>query len=242
VLLAEADWPQIEVLRERIGRAQADSLQVAAQAFCGLFTEQFSSVVLARMFVVVPLASLPAGEKAFARELVHGDERLTDSTPVLSLLGTRGSEAEWNDRSASRAHLAIPLLDSSFVQDAPMIAKLLADLEVDLKNLDDGRLVVTRRMLGGRNASFFVADAPEAVDAKGRAIIPAQDFVRRHSVRTVFGMGGAYVDGMMVITIIFSQEALPRLTVDRFPSLISNFKMTTAQLAANKTIYAQRSA
>lgn len=235
--LAEADWPDIEQLRAQIGQLNGESLQSASQEFCGLIRAVFDSVVLARLFIVVPFARLPEADQAFARLLVRGDDRLKENTPVLSLLGTCGAEEAWNDRARSQAHLAIPLLGSSFVQDAPMIAKLLSDLEVDLKSLDDGRPIATRVMLGGRNASFYVSDAPAAVDSRGRAIIPAQEFVRRLGIRTVFGMGGSYVDGTMVIAILFSQETLPRLTIDRFPSLISNFKMTTAKLAENGKFY-----
>jgi hypothetical protein len=238
VLLAEADWPDIERLRAQIGQLDGESLQSASHQFCGLIKATFDSVVLARLFIVVPFARLPDADQAFARLLVRDDDRLTARTRVLSLLATRGTEDAWNDRARSQAHLAIPLLGSSFVQDAPMIAKLLSDLEVDLRSLDDGRPIATRMMLGGRNASFYVSDAPAAVDSRGRAIIPAQDFVRHHGIRTVFGMGGSYVDGTMVIAIMFSQEALTRLTIDRFPSLISNFKMTTAKLAEKGKIYA----
>jgi hypothetical protein len=156
---------------------------------------------------------------------------------VLSLLGTRGREASWNDRAASRGHLAIPLIDRSFVQGAPMIAKLLADLEIDLKKLDDGAPIATRHMLGGRNGTFYVPDAQSAKDDHGRNIIASREFVQAQQVRTVFGMGGAYLDGRLIVAIIFTSELLYRAVVDRYPSLISTFKAVTAQVQTDGLVF-----
>jgi hypothetical protein len=240
VLIADTTWADIETLRGRISEISAvgtpRSLLMAAEELADLFNA-YSSIVLARVFLVLPFESMPARERASAEAFVDNDPRLVARTPVLSLLATRGRKPEWNDRERSRGHRAIPLLDQAFVQGAPMIARLLADLEVNLKALDDGRPIVTRRMLGGRNGAFYVDDAQSARDALGRPIIPAQDFVAEHAIRTVFGMGGAYVHGQLVVAIMFCTELLDRLVVDRFPSLISNFKMATAPLIESQSIY-----
>lgn len=118
-----------------------------------------------------------------------------------------------------------------------MIAKLLADIDVDLAALDDGRPIATRRLLGGKNGMFYVPDAPTAMDSRGRNIIPDRNFVTKYDIHTVFGMGGAYLDGTLVISIIFATEKLDRLLVDRFPSLIANFKMATAKLIDQRRIF-----
>jgi hypothetical protein len=72
-----------------------------------------------------------------------------------------------------------------------MIARLLSDFGVGFSG---GKTLDTRRLLGGRNIAFFVPDAAKSTDQGGRQIIPAKEFVLKHGVRTVFGMGGAYVD------------------------------------------------
>jgi hypothetical protein len=238
MLLKDASWSDIERLRTAIGGLSGDSLEAAADMFAALFTDTFESVVLSRVFVVMPFAELPTVEQRIASAFVQDDARLTTATPVLCLLGTRGKERAWNDRKASVGHRVIPLLDRAFVTEAPMLAKLLADLEVDLDVLDDGGAIFTRRMLGARNGTFYVPDAPHARDERGRAIIPAQDFLARYGVQTVFGMGGAYLHGALVVSILFSSETLDRLTVDRFPSLISNFKMATATLMDTRRVFA----
>ncbi len=212
-------------------------MRVAAQGFVDDLSASFSSIVLARLFLVVPFGSLPPEDRAFASALVKDSALLSASTRVLSLLGTAGREHEWNDRLRSRGHLAVPLLSQELVQGIPMLARLLAELEVDFAALDDGRAIASTRMLGGQNAKFFVGDASTARNARGDYVIPARDFVTKHSVRTVFGMGGAYVDGTLAVAVVFSSETIDPLVVARFPSLISNFKMATAKSFAAGHLY-----
>jgi hypothetical protein len=238
VLIADTTWPEIERLRSNVAGETPATLLAAAQQFSGLFLDTFSSIVLARVFLVLPYARLPAGEREFAKAFVSDDARLVETTPVLSLLATRGRQPEWNDRERSQGHRAIPLLDHAFVRSAPMIAKLLADLEIELPGVDEVGFVASRRMLGGLNGTFYVQNAQTTLDSLGRAVIPAQDFVTKHQIRTVFGMGGAYLRGELALAILFTTEELDRLVVDRFPSLISNFKMATARLVDAGHIYA----
>jgi hypothetical protein len=239
MLIAEASWGEINALRDRLMAHKASSLEGAAQGFAEDLARTFPTVVLARVFVTRPLDRLPPDERACAATAAAGDAALRPHTRILSLLGTAGVEPSWRDRRLSTGHRAIPLLNRRFVQNAPMIAKLLADLEVDLAGLDDGSPIVTRRMLGGLNNMFFVHDA-QAAERDGRHVIAAQDFVKLRGVRTVFGMGGAYVDGTLVIAITFTTELIDRAAVDRFPSLIGNFKMATASLLAADRIYEPR--
>jgi hypothetical protein len=154
------------------------------------------------------------------------------------LLGTSGREPAWNDRTQSRGHRVIPLIDRAFVSGAPMLAKLLADLEIDLRPLDAGQPIDVRRMLGSQNGMFYVPDAKTATDG-ARMIIAERDFVSRYDVHTVFGMGGAYNEAVLAIAIVFTTESIERLVADRYPSLISNFKMATASLVARGELFAR---
>jgi hypothetical protein len=237
VQFAETGWAVVDALRSGVMSRQSATVLQAAQTFVEDFARSLSSVVLARMFLVLPLENLPPAERELATSRAHQDARIGPKTRVLSLLGTYGQDPKWRDRLRSGGHLAVPLLDRAHVQSIPMIAKLLADLEVDLAALEEGRAIASRLMVGGRNGRFLVADAQTAVDEQGRFIIPARDFVTGFNVRTVFGMGGAYVDGTLAVAVIFTNEVIDTLVVDRFPSLISNFKMSTAALLANGHVY-----
>jgi hypothetical protein len=233
-------WADIDALRARIRDQSPASLEEAAQGFADALATSSTTAVLARVFVVLPFAKLSPDDRAFAAKLVANDPALGEETPVLTLLGTAGREPAWCDRVRSSGHRAIPLLGAAFVEAIPMIARLLVDLDVSLLKLDDGKALDTRRLLGGKNGAFYVADARVSEDERGRRIIPGKEFVATYGVRTVFGMGGAYFDGTLAIAIVFTSESIDRLVVDRFPSLISNFKMATATLQTLGQIYRSR--
>jgi hypothetical protein len=120
-----------------------------------------------------------------------------------------------------------------------MLARLLLDFDVDLDGLDGTRAISSRRMLGTSNQRFYVPSAKLAVDSEGRSIIPAREFVSQFGVETVFGIGRRYVDGTLVATLVFSSENMDELTVDRFPSTISNFKIATNALLLGRKLYAR---
>jgi hypothetical protein len=240
--LALAKWDHINAFRDRVTNEIPGEtwLTGAAQRFASLFAGTFPSIVLARVFVVVPFEDLPAPEAEFAAQLAERlgpRELLGPKTPVLSLLGSQGTEVAWCERTRSAGHLAIPLLSKATVEGTPMIAQLLAALKVDLARLDDGRPIHSRTMLGSTNQRFYVHSAKSARDTRGNLMIPAQDFVARYNVETVFCMAGSYVDGTLTATILFTTESLDSLTVDRFPSIISNFKMVTTDLILKRRIY-----
>ena len=238
MLLATSTLQDVDGVRSTVHGTAWGSVEQAAQATAEAFVQQFPSIVLARLFALVPFASLPADEQAFARALVKSDARLGPRTLVLTLLGTAGAEPSWNARQASVGHRAIPLLDQGFIEEIPMIAALLHELEVDVTRVDNAAIAM-RRLLGGKNGRFYVADAAAARDGRGRHIIAGRDFVERHQVKTVFGMGGAYVDGTIVVAIAFSSESVPVQVVDLFPSIIGNFKMATMGMAAKGHWFAQ---
>lgn len=240
--LCTATWPEIESFRETLATAVtgAPDLAAASQAFAQAFVTRFSSVVLARVFVVTPLRALPPAEQTVARATAVAAGHVAPlpiTVPVLALLGTAGTQPAWADRTRSAGHRAIPLVDAKFVEGAPMIAELLSALKVDLSAFgrDAGNLL--RPMAGGLNQRFFVPDAPETTDARGRKIIGAQDFVHAHGVRSVFGMGGTYVDGTVVAAILFTTELLTTSVVDRYPSLIGTFKLATGSLVAGGALF-----
>jgi len=235
--LNDATWPDVERLRGAVGAKDPSSVEAAAEAFVSAFSTAFSDVALIRLFIVLPVARVPEREGAFAARFAAADPRFGPATRVLTLLGSRGREPAWNERRLSRGHLCIPLIDRKFVEAAPMIAKLLSDIDVDLAAFDDGRPIATRKLLGGKNGMFYVPDAATAIDATGRYVIADRAFVERYAIRTVFGMGGAYADGTLVTSVVFSTAKIPQLIADRFPSLISNFKMATATLIEERRIF-----
>ncbi len=225
-----------ETLRERV--QDQTCLEDAAQTFVRqLHDELAGAAALVRMYVTLPAGKLPPAERTFA-EAVPGASGLTDETRVLTLLGTYGLLPSWCDRQLSQGHQAIPLVDATFVDGLPMIARLLAELGVDLGGLNDrDGAIFARKLIGGYIGVFHVADAASAVDARGRHIIPAADFVREHGIRTVFGMGTAFLDGSVAACIVFAREEVTRPQAERFGGLISNFRLVTRGLLRDGALF-----
>src|SRR5262245_45797725 len=179
---------------------QATSLEEAAQALAKALYVQFAeSAILARVYLTVPFATLPPPTQAFVQALPGAAAALTGTTPVLSLVGTQGQKADWNDRRKSKQHGAIPLIPAEFVDGIPMIARLLRELGVPLDWIDthDARRLVTT--IGSTVGLFHVEDAVRAVDEWGRKVISAVDFVFAYDVKSVFGAGGAYSCGQLLV-------------------------------------------
>ncbi len=90
----------------------------------------------------------------------------------------------------------------------------------------------------GRSAGlFFVEDATEATDHRGRKIITAQHFVETYRVKAVFGIGGAYVGGQIVVLVVFCRDDIPRDAAESFLALTALFKTKTAKLVGEGQIF-----
>ena len=240
--LAHVTDQQLTVLRDGLRERVQDgaTLQEAAQSFVHrLYDELSGGAALVRMYVTLPAAKLPPTERAFAEIVARSapdSVALDDDTRVLTLLGTYGMEPAWCDRRQSRGHQAIPLLDASFIDGLPMVARLLAELGIDLGGLHDDA-IFARKLIGGYIGVFHVDDAATAVDGQGRHIIPAADFVRERGVRTVFGMGTAFLDGSVAVCIVFAREKVSRTEAERFGGLMSNFRLVTRGLIRDGALF-----
>ena len=220
----------------------ATSLEKAAQALAtALHTHLSESTVLTRVFVTADLAHLPDDNRRFVQALADRSgaaDQLQDSTPVLSLVGTYGSEPQWNDRRRSEGHAGIPLISAAFVDDIPMISYLLQALGLPLDWMERGGSNVVQRTIGQSAGLFFVENAALATDEQGRKVIPAQDFVIDHGVGSVFGISGAYSGDEILVVIAFCTEEFPKAVAERFLPLISLFKSGTAALVSDGRIFA----
>jgi hypothetical protein len=230
--LSAASTIDVSTFSARLGEAVAacDSLEAAAQTTANrLFDVYTDSLVLVRVYATVPYGALASDSRAFI-EKRHGSTSLDADTPVLHLLGTRGELPEWNDRRLSQGHMAIPLVSAAFVQSMPMVAGLLTDLGINLSWFDLHRKNFIGTMTGGTNL-FFVPEAASTHDAQGRHVISDQDFVTKHGVQTVFGVGGRHWGNTMIAVLFFTRERLYKPTAYNFSSVVQQFiKHTTSCL------------
>ena len=216
-------------------------LEQAAQKWTDLMYQEFSdSIVLSRVFATIPFGELPDFNQKFVTTLASSKNittLLNDDLPVLSLLGSRGRKAAWNDRRSSQGHIGIPLASADFIESIPMVSRLLKELGVDFAWLKEFDTDIVKEKIGTISGLFYVPDAPTSVDAKGRKIIAAQDFVQSNSVKTVFGMGGGYLRGTIIVMIVFTDEVLEERDIERFMGLVNYFKSPTQAFVREKKIF-----
>ncbi len=220
------------------------SLEEAAQRCVKLIYDQFrESVVLARLYGVLPFSQLPLEARRFAASVAASrgaNESVHSDTRVLALLGTHGELSAWNERRASRGHLAIPLISSSFVEEIPMVSRMLKELGLPIDWITGATKAITTDMFGRLGGFFYVEDAATAVDQQARKIIPAQDFVSKHGIKTVFGTAGVYVRSRMFVTlIVFCRESLDRAAMKHsFMPLGNMFTNATSEIVHRGKLFA----
>lgn len=220
---------------------QSKHLEEAAQEWVSTVHTTFEdAVVLARVFVTVPFSELPASSKEFVQQLVESKaaaSELKPTTPVLSLVGSHGRETQWNDRRNSEGHAGIPLISSSFVGEIPMISRLLKELGVPVEWVDSHDSQAIVNAIGSTVGLFFVENASQATDDRGRKIIAAQDFVSNYGVKSVFGTGGAYPNGQIVVIVVFCSDILPKSVAEHFLSPTTLFINQTKSLVESGSVF-----
>lgn len=166
----------------------ASSLERAAQNVATTLYEDFiESVVLARVFVTV------AGE-----------------APTLRVIGTCGLRVDWRDRRLSNELAGIPLAPPASIDATLVTVRLLGDLGIDVEAFDqeERRTLVEPGLF--MSGAFYVEDAAAVAGRSNRKVIPAQDLVAAHRVRTVFGGTAAYPgSGAWLTLLVLASEKLP---------------------------------
>ena len=185
------------------------------------------SCALVRLYKTHAYKDLDPELRGFAQGILgHAPE--SEDIKCLALLGTVGEKTEWNSRSSSSGHKAIPLASESFVAQIPMISRLISQFGLDVNAVirPDPSLLVDLEQ-----KEYNVFYVPEAV---GSPYIPAQkDFVIPHGVRSVLGFGGMLATGDLFAVILFAKVHIPRQTSQVFKSLAVTVKNTIQPFSGN---------
>jgi hypothetical protein len=222
----------------------AGPLVQGAQRCCDVFFESFEeSIVLARLFVTLLYRSLPPEDQAFVQSLAcrkSVEHLVTDTTPVLALLGSRGVNGSWGDRRLSQNYRGIPLVSVALVESMPMTAKLFRELAPDLGWLADRDRGLVRKAWGSGPAGlFFVKDAESSVDAQGRRVVVARDFVRQYGVKTVFGVGRCYGENTLLAMLLFVRETLTEAQALEFLPIASALRGVTLRAIGAQRVFSE---
>lgn len=174
---------------------------------------------LVRFYKTHDFDALDPSLQEFSRKLLR-DEAPAPRLKCLTLLATVGDQPEWNSRTSSRGHRAIPLASPEMVRQFPMIVQLVRQF-----GLDEAEVVQTPLdfLVDLEQRNYNVFYVPEAL---GSPHIPAQeDFVVPFGIRSVLGFGGILPSGDLFAVILFSRVRIERETADLFKSLALSVKV-----------------
>jgi hypothetical protein len=219
----------------------AGSLEEGAQALTRALYDHFEeSIVLARVFATIQFGDLPTENVTFVRRMAGAAgalAELKDKTPILSLIGSFGLEESWRDRRNSKGHLGIPIVSSPFIQEIPMMSRLLKELGVPVGWVDSHDTEMIVSAIGNTTGLFFVENAETGKDTDGRHIIAEQGFVSDYGVKSVFGVGGGYPTGEITFIVVFCKSQFPRAVAERFLSLAAYFIGKTTGLVERGRVF-----
>jgi hypothetical protein len=149
----------------------------------------------------------------FARGLLGSETEPGAALKCLTLLATVGDEKAWNSRRASAGHQAIPMATAAMVEQAPMIAQLIRAFGLEVSAVVHPTPEVVHDLERKSYGVFYVEDARKS------AHIPAKDFVERHGIRSVVGMGGSLPSADFFAVILFTRVTMTATGADRFRNL-----------------------
>jgi hypothetical protein len=183
---------------------------------------------LVRFYKTHPYSRLNAGLQDFARGIL-GSNSPSDELRCLTLLGTIGDQEQWNSRTRSAGHQAIPLASADMVSGISMIARLINQFGIDV-----GAVMQPNPMLIGdlSKKTFNTFCVPEAA---GSPYIPFQDdFVIRYGIKSVLGFGGVLSSGELFVVIMFSKVSIPSNTAEIFNRMAICVKDAVEPFVGNK--------
>jgi hypothetical protein len=186
------------------------------------------SCALVRCFMTHPFATLPGPLKKIALTKLPTPEPLP-SMRCLTLLASRGENPEWNSPATSLAHQVIPLPTAEIVEQAPMIARLIVQMGLTVKDLVHSQ---PGFLLDLDKQTFNVFHVEEAL---GSEFVPAQEnFIIPYRVRSVVGFGGLLPSGELFAVVLFAKVSVSRETAALFRTLALSVKLALLPFAGRR--------
>lgn len=204
----------------------ANSMEEVANRMTRYFYEHFldpetgrNAFALVRFFKTHAYRDLDVELRHFADQMLN-DSPEQPEMKCLTLLATAGDQPEWNDRSTSKGHQAIPLPSEQIVAQAPMISQLISQFGLTINDIlsPNPDLLVNLQ-----ERTYNVFHIPEA---NGSIHIPAQEeFIHPFQIKSVLGFGAMLPSGNLIAVILFSKISIQRDIAELFKPLALNVKM-----------------
>jgi hypothetical protein len=174
---------------------------------------------LVRFYKTHPYPALEPDLRRFADQMLGRPPADPAALKCLTLLATVGEEPAWCDRKRSQGHQAIPLASEEMIEQAPMIAQLIRQFGLEVRQVvrPEEDLLQAR---GGRSFNVFHVE-----EALGSPYIPAQrEFVEQYGVRSVVGFGGALRSAELFAVILFTRVYVSAMAAERFRNIALDVK------------------
>lgn len=194
---------------------QSHTMEQTANRMVRYFYENFRTpstgkreLALVRVFKTHPYRGLNRRLQARAQALVPG-RYISPGTRCLMLLATMGDDPHWNVRQESRQHQVIPFIDQDFVQDNPMIARMIQQFGLPM-----GAVLNPEGVGKMAQGMFNVFHMPTVLKSP---YVPAQqEFVEKYRLKSVVGFGGMLPSNEWFAVILFSKVFVDKEIAHRF--------------------------
>lgn len=242
--LSTANHADVASLSDSIKKLHGfNAAEGAAQAFINTVYDYFEqSFVLLRLFSSIPYSALSSTDRQLVDKKANDSETknlLKGTTPILTLLGTRGHKPDWNVREMSKGFRCIPLTSSAYVASLSMLSMQFRQMQFDFTSFDTWDTAITAK---GRADHFtgmlYVKHAALDKDEQGRMIVPRQDFVAENEVKTVLGFGSGYPHHPTIVTLFaFTNETLEQSSMKSLSSLLEDYVSISEYLISADRIF-----
>jgi hypothetical protein len=126
--------------------------------------------------------------------------------PFMVLMGTAGEEPAWESRATSVGHKVV----SAGENRSPMV--LAAMSQIGLNALSNVKQI---QILESNSYSQYF----HVEKAFGSSVVPAQDFVQKHKIQSVIGLGAQFISGSFFLMMHFSRVPLDNLNAKRYSDI-----------------------
>lgn len=242
--LSEANPSDFELLSDSTNKlCGLDTVEYIAQAFVDNIFERFQdSVVLLRLFSSLPYFTLPPQDQQLVdrKAINSGTSHLyKPTTPVLTLLGTRGQRPEWNQRATSQGFRCIPLVSSGYVASLSMLSMQFKTMNFDLALLDRWDTTIAANAHADEFIGMlYVNHARIDKDEQGRMVVPHQEFVSENNIKSTLGFGTGYSDHPTIVTLFaFTNEILNKTEMAPFSSLLQDYISISGEFLKSGRIF-----
>lgn len=147
----------------------------------------------------------------------------------LTLFATAGEKPEWNLRSTSMGHKAIPLPSEKVVAQLPMVSQLVKQFGIEINSI---LKPAPSFMVDMAEKTYNVFYVPEAL---GSPYVPAQrEFVVPFNIKSVIGVGGILPGGDLFAVIIFLKIPISLEIANMFRTLALGVKAAVLPFVSGK--------